>query len=907
MNREKHFHPLAALHLLRKTLLVYLLPLVQVLFDRNWDALRAALRQELVLLFFISAVCWAVYYGGRWQVDAEGTVHVSWRLGVRLDRALRAEGLAALVLEQPLLYRLTGACRVVLYPVGQTKTITLYLTRQQAEELADVLLPVTDPLWHAPKGGEKLAFTVLGANGLSTLILWWLAIHQTQSYAPDAQTAALAQLGQLAAFAARWLPLGTAWLLVLAGTLFCISLVRSALQAVHYTVWRTDTQLGSRGGLVRRYEMRLRLCQLNYADLRRSPATWALHYCPVFVSAGACRPELPLFVWREGTPLLRELLPENLRQTLKKQRRILIHYRGRPNKNGREFFEVQVTRLDTAHGECKALIGFHHIDDIVRENRKHQEELEKALMEATLNNEIVSAISKIYVAIYRIDLKQDFYEEISSEQSIHRLTGMAGKASSQMNTLCNTFVVPEYHDRVKKFFDLKTLPERMTHEETIAIEYPATDGNWHLARFIAKNRDKDGTVTKVLYVTQLISDEKRREQFWIVAAEEANQANAAKSAFLSRMSHDIRTPMNVIMGLVSIAQNHLGDPDRVRDSLEKIQTTGRNLQQLVNDVLDIGQIESGEFKIRAMPMDLNELITDLRETLQSTAPERGIKWECKVHDLVRNWVCSDSLRLSQVFTNLISNAVKYTPEGGAVALEFFEEPAGKPDRVRFVGIVRDTGIGMTSEFMKDMYQEFSRAVDTRVNKIRGSGLGLAIVKKIVDMMNGDISVDSHPGRGSVFRVTLEMEYLDKAPVEETPAEADNGRCDGLRLLIAEDGDLSYEIEAELLEDRGAKCTRAENGQRCVELFRDAPAGTFDAILMDMQMPVMDGPNAARAIRGLDRPDAKTIPIIALTANAYREDVDVCVAAGMNAHLAKPLSVDKVVAALRKYQKQKDHT
>ena len=271
MNREKHFHPLAALHLLRKTLLVYLLPLVQVLFDRNWDALRAALRQELVLLVFISAVCWAVYYGGRWQVDAEGTVHVSWRLGVRLDRALRAEGLAALMLEQPLLYRLAGACRVVLYPVGQTKTITLYLTRQQAEELADVLLPVTDPLWHAPKGGEKLAFTVLGANGLSTLILWWLAIHQTQSYAPDAQTAALAQLGQLAAFAARWLPLGTAWLLVLAGTLFCISLVRSALQAVHYTVWRTDTQLGSRGGLVRRYEMRLRLCQLNYADLRRSP------------------------------------------------------------------------------------------------------------------------------------------------------------------------------------------------------------------------------------------------------------------------------------------------------------------------------------------------------------------------------------------------------------------------------------------------------------------------------------------------------------------------------------------------------------------------------------------------------------------------------------------------------------
>ena len=307
---ERGFHPFAVLHFLRKTILLYLLPLLQVLFARNWAALRTALVQDAALLTVLAAVSAAVLHAGRWRVDAQGTLRVRWRLGVRLDRSLKASQLAALTIERPLLYRLAGASRVVLYPVGQTKTITLYLTRQQAEELADVLLPVTDPLWHAPKGGEKLAFTVLGANGLSTLILWWLAIHQTQSYAPDAQTAALAQLGQLAAFAARWLPLGTAWLLVLAGTLFCISLVRSALQAVHYTVWRTDTQLGSRGGLVRRYEMRLRLCQLNYADLRRSPATWALHYCPVFVSAGACRPELPLFVWREGTPLLRELLPE---------------------------------------------------------------------------------------------------------------------------------------------------------------------------------------------------------------------------------------------------------------------------------------------------------------------------------------------------------------------------------------------------------------------------------------------------------------------------------------------------------------------------------------------------------------------------------------------------------------------
>lgn len=309
MTAEKHFHPLAALHLLRKTLLVYLLPLFQVLFARNWAALQAALQQELVLFVGIGGLCWAICYASRWQVDAQGTVHVCWRLGVRLDRFLRADALAALVLEQPLLYRLAGACRVTLYPAGQARTITLYVTRAEAETLADLLLPIEQPLWHAPKGGEKLAFTVLGANSLSTLALWGLAIHQSRSYAPDAQTAAFAQLSHLAAFAARWLPVGTAWLLVLAGTLFCGSLARSAAQAAHYTVWRTDTQLGSRGGLLRRYEMRVCRAQLNYAELRRSPATWALHYCPVFVSAGACKPELPLLVWREGSPLLQEMLP----------------------------------------------------------------------------------------------------------------------------------------------------------------------------------------------------------------------------------------------------------------------------------------------------------------------------------------------------------------------------------------------------------------------------------------------------------------------------------------------------------------------------------------------------------------------------------------------------------------------
>lgn len=306
---EKRFHPFAVLHLLRKTILLYLIPLVQVLFARNWAALWAALVQDLVLFALLSAACWAVLHASGWQMDAHGNLLVRWRLGIRLDRTLRADMLAALTIDRPVVYRLAGASQLTLYPAGQKKPMTLIVSHADARELADRLLPLEQPVVHRPHGGEKMVFAVLGANGLSTLALLALALRQSRPYAPDAQTLAFAHLSHLAAFAARWLPMGTAWMLVATGWLFCISLARSAAQVAHYTVWRTAAQLGSRGGLLHRYEMRLCRAHLNYADLRRSLVTRALHYCPVFVTAGSCAPELPLFVWKEGTPLLQELLP----------------------------------------------------------------------------------------------------------------------------------------------------------------------------------------------------------------------------------------------------------------------------------------------------------------------------------------------------------------------------------------------------------------------------------------------------------------------------------------------------------------------------------------------------------------------------------------------------------------------
>ena len=262
---EKRFHPFAVLHLLRKTILLYLLPLVQVLFARNWAALWAALVQDLVLFALLSAACWAVLHASGWQMDAHGNLLVRWRLGIRLDRTLRADMLAALTIDRPVVYRLAGASRLTLYPAGQKKPLTLIVARDDARELADRLLPLEQPVVHRPHGGEKMVFAVLGANGLSTLALLALALRQSRPYAPAAQTLAVAHLSHLAAFAARWLPMGTAWMLVATGWLFCISLARSAAQVAHYTVWRTAAQLGSRGGLLHRYEMRLCRAHLNYA------------------------------------------------------------------------------------------------------------------------------------------------------------------------------------------------------------------------------------------------------------------------------------------------------------------------------------------------------------------------------------------------------------------------------------------------------------------------------------------------------------------------------------------------------------------------------------------------------------------------------------------------------------------
>ncbi len=308
---EKRLHPFAALRVLRKTLVLYLVPLVNVLFERNWTALRAALRQDAVLFLLACGLSWVILHVSSWSLD-DSTLCLHWKLLFRFDRAIRASSLAAVTIERPFYFRLAGASRVTLYPVGEPKqrTLTLCLNKADAQELADRLLPVRDPSLHKPAGGERAALGLLGANSLSTLALLYLAIRQTRQR-PDSYALAFAQINFLAGLAARWLPAGAAWLLAFAGFLLGLSLIRSFVQTVHYEVWHTADQIGSRGGWLDRFECRVRTDQISFADVRISPAARLLRRWPVFVTAGCCSPELPLFVYRSGDEaMFRELLPE---------------------------------------------------------------------------------------------------------------------------------------------------------------------------------------------------------------------------------------------------------------------------------------------------------------------------------------------------------------------------------------------------------------------------------------------------------------------------------------------------------------------------------------------------------------------------------------------------------------------
>ena len=383
------------------------------------------------------------------------------------------------------------------------------------------------------------------------------------------------------------------------------------------------------------------------------------------------------------------------------------------------------------------------------------------------------------------------------------------------------------------------------------------------------------------------------------AAKRAEEASEAKTRFLFNMSHDIRTPMNAIIGFSDLLEKHLDDKEKVHDYIKKIQLSGSFLLSLINYVLEMARIESGKATLRTEVGDAQELLGALNAVFEPAVEKKRLKYNCTL-DVEHRFIICDVTKVREIVLNIISNSVKYTPEGGSVTVQIKEIPWEKEGWTAYRILVEDTGIGMGAEYLPHIFEEFTRERTSTESKVVGAGLGLPIVKALIDLMGGTIQVESERGKGSKFEVILPFEIASEEEVKDSYVKKEEkpyNRSKEKRILLAEDNELNAEIAITILEENGFKVERAEDGCKCVELFSEKPTGYYSTILMDIQMPNMDGYTASRKIRGMEREDAKAIPIIALTANAFDEDRNKAFAAGMNGHIAKPIDVGRMVRTI----------
>ena len=397
------------------------------------------------------------------------------------------------------------------------------------------------------------------------------------------------------------------------------------------------------------------------------------------------------------------------------------------------------------------------------------------------------------------------------------------------------------------------------------------------------------------------AEEQKQKQLLMTAAEEADAANKAKSAFLLSISHDIRTPMNAIIGFTNIAlhQNTVSD---IHDSLEKVQKSSNHLLSLLNDVLDFSRIESGKVIVSPEPVDITQLTDNVQAIMNGLLYNRDLKFEVHRERPKNPYVLADVTRIREVLVNLLGNAVKFTKDGGKITLDISSYPGTDEKHIIIRYVVQDNGIGMSEEFQKELFKPFSQEDNANARtKYKGTGLGMAITKKYIDMMGGSIAVESKKGVGTTFTVEIPLELTEQVIQSKQPLHRD---LTGVHVLMAEDNDLNAELATIMLEDAGMTVTRASDGKEVVNLFKNHPRDTYDLILMDIMMPNMDGHQAAKAIRalGIERSDAVTIPIVALSANAFIDDIQESLDSGMNDHISKPINMEEVTDTIAKYIK-----
>lgn len=516
---------------------------------------------------------------------------------------------------------------------------------------------------------------------------------------------------------------------------------------------------------------------------------------------------------------------------------------------------------------------------------------------------INEAFGEMYFAIYSIDIESDTYMELSTLDIFKEYIPPIGNINTLLDSVVNHYVTNVYQKNVKEFLDLNTIQDRLKEDNAISIEFIGITQGWCRASLVVENRDSNGKVLQIVYVTQEINNEKKKELTRLEnlnkAYIELENANRAKSDFLFKISHDIRTPLNAILGFNELIGNNLDDPIKIKEYVEKIKISGNMLLSLMNEVLDMTKIEMGDIALNNIVFDINELIDNLKLVI---TPQIELKDQTLIieKNITHSMVKGDSIRINRILFNILNNAIKYTQNGGNIVFKIYE--SNNDDKyINYNFIIEDNGIGIANDSLESIFNIFYREDNKNVKSIEGTGLGLSIAKNFITAMNGSIEVESVVNEGSTFKVELPLKIINDSSKEKDVYNNENP-LDGLNILLVEDNEFNAQITQELLEYAHANSTLATNGKEAIELFNHSNIGDYDIILMDVRMPLMNGYEVSKAIRALDREDAPIVPIIALTANTFKEDIEKAYDSGMNAHISKPLNMivlKKVVKDLTK--------
>lgn len=622
----------------------------------------------------------------------------------------------------------------------------------------------------------------------------------------------------------------------------------------------------------------------GYKDFYEYAYQYAMRYIP--------KDEQPEFLWWFSR--------DNLKSLLKTQVSLTQNYRTYPNAQNHQYFETKVVKVSEDEESCHVLLGFRYIDDIIKKEKATQKRLQNALEEIKRSNETISTIAKSYSSIYKVDFETDTYERISGSDIIPK----TGCASEKMFDVCEQDIAPEYRNIIHQFANIETLTSQLEKEEDVLAEYRMADGNWHKLRIIVSKRNANGNAIQAIATIRIISETKRKELNLFFEAEQAKREAKIKTRFLQSMSHDMRTPLNGIAGMLHIADQNPKDLELQKTTRNKIHQSLNYLISLVNDVLDMNDLESDHFTEEEVDFDITKLLGNMNIDAQQLAQEKNIQY---VLDWYEGQLSHSSFRgfpiyLSRILSIVAQNAVKFTPENGEIHV-WMNEKCLDDSTSLLEFRCKDNGIGMSQDFIQHAFDLFAQEDSSSRSTYQGTGLGLPIAKKLVEYMHGNIQLESEKGIGTL--VSIQIPFKLGKPIENKNNRNQQISLEGLCVLVAEDNDLNMEIVEYMLERNGIQVVCAKDGQEVIDLFEKSEVNEFDFILMDIMMPKINGLDATRTIRSLKRQDAKTIPIIAMSANAFVEDMLNSKIAGMNMHLAKPLDETKLINALKQCKKDEE--